>query len=108
MALELQPMRQMLGLADLGRFGRAAVALHLHRSTLPSGIQRVQRQTGAALRPRSNSEVLAAHDVRTGRHRVGAGLYPMDAVRTALTPPCLASAARAGLPRQKAGARLPR
>lgn len=58
MALELKQMRQVLMLAELGSFARAAVVLNLSQPALSRSMQALERQLGGALFLRSSAGVL--------------------------------------------------
>ena len=58
MALELQPLRQVVALAEHGSFVRAAAALHVSQPALSRSIQNLERRFGNELFLRSSSGVV--------------------------------------------------
>jgi DNA-binding transcriptional LysR family regulator len=109
MALEIRQMRQVLALAELGSFVRAASVLHMSQSALSRSIQGVEQQVGAALFLRSAAgvvptdigrvlaqrarqvvqmaeeierEVLSNRTFQTGQLSVGTGPYPIETIIT--------------------------
>jgi DNA-binding transcriptional LysR family regulator len=105
MGLELQPLRQVLALAEHGSFVRAAAALHISQPALSRSIQNLERRFGSELFLRSaagvvptdlgrlyierarellrladelDHEAVAYGTLQSGRVNVGGGPYPIE------------------------------
>ncbi len=105
MGLELQPLRQVLALAEHGSFVRAAAALHISQPALSRSIQNLERRFGSELFLRTatgvvptdlgriyierarellrladelDREAVAHGRLQAGRVDVGGGPYPVE------------------------------